>query len=32
MPKPMFGNLEVEIGPFNPTSTKSQATRDQSFP
>lgn len=27
----MFGNSDVEIGPFNPTSTKSQATRDQSL-
>jgi hypothetical protein len=27
----MFGNLEVEIGPFSPTSTESQATRDRSL-
>jgi len=31
MPRPMFGSLEVEIGPFNPASTKSQATRDKSL-
>jgi hypothetical protein len=27
----MFGNLDVEIGPFNPASIESQATRDQSL-
>ncbi len=31
MPRPMSINLEVEIGPFSPTLTESQATRDRSL-